>query len=199
MARRSDHTHDEIRDMAVAAARKKLEADGLEKVTLRGIARDIGYSPGTLYNVFDSTDELMMRVNAATIDDLVAALAAAEADGHEPDLAELLSIYSGFVQANANRWQAVFDYSLADPSAAPGWYVEKLNAGLAVVERAVARLPGRPPYPPAVTARVLWAGLHGIFSLGAEGNLKLVTDRSAADLAEALVGLIAIAVGKEAA
>ncbi|PJK28040.1 TetR/AcrR family transcriptional regulator [Minwuia thermotolerans] len=190
MARRSDHTHDEIRAMAVAAARAKIENAGLDKVTLRGIARDIGYSPGTLYNVFDSADELMMRVNAGTIDDLVAALSAAERNGAEPDLRALLAIYRDFVEQNRHRWQAVFDYSLSDPGAAPDWYVAKLNDGLAVVERAVARLPGDFPYPPAVVARVIWAGLHGIFSLGAEGNLKLVTDRDAADLAEALIALI---------
>lgn len=194
MARRSDHTHDEIRTMAVGAARSRIETEGLEKVTLRGIARDIGYSPGTLYNVFDSTDELMMRVNAGTIDDLVAALTAAETDGREPDLTELLAVYRDFVERNARRWQAVFDYSLADPEAAPSWYVDKLNAGLAVVERAVARLEGAPPYPPAVIARTLWAGLHGIFSLGAEGNLRMVTDRGPGDLAEVLVGLVAKAV-----
>ncbi|WP_416897197.1 MAG: TetR/AcrR family transcriptional regulator [Minwuia sp.] len=191
MARRADHSHDEIRAMAVDAAARMIADDGLENLKLRGIAREIGYAPGTLYNVFDSFDELMMRVNAETVDALVAELEAAEHDGAPPDLLDLLAVYGGFAQRHGNRWKAVFDYSLADPTNAPDWYVAKLNAGLAVVERAVARIAGdNPAEAPAETARVLWAGLHGIFSLGAEGNLAIVSRQDTDTLARTFVRMI---------
>lgn len=191
MARRADHTHDEIRDMAVAAARRLIEKDGLDNLKIRGIAREIGYAPGTLYNVFDGLDELMMRVNAQTIDELVAELQAAETGDGPASLTELLVVYGGFAQRNANRWKAVFDYSLADPEAAPDWYVGKINEGLQVVERAVAALsPAGSTEDPADIARILWAGLHGIFSLGAEGNLRLVSDSGPDHLARTFVTMI---------
>lgn len=191
MARRADHTHGEIRDMAVAAARRLIERDGLDNLKIRGIAREIGYAPGTLYNVFDGLDELMMQVNAGTIDSLVAELQRAEPDDGPADLMSLLSAYGAFAQRNANLWKAVFDYSLSDPDAAPEWYVGKINEGLRVVERAVAALsPAGAEESPADIARILWAGLHGIFSLGAEGNLRMVSQSSPEQLAQVFVRMI---------
>ena len=44
MARRSDHSREQLADMAVAAATALAERDGLRGVTARGIAREIGYT-----------------------------------------------------------------------------------------------------------------------------------------------------------
>lgn len=191
MARRADHTHDEIRQMAIEATRGMIERDGLEKVKLRAIAREIGYAPGTLYNVFDSFDELMMRVNAQTIDALVEQLSAVEKNGGPAPLGELLQVYGGFARQNQNLWKAVFDYVMNDPESTPDWYVAKINEGLLIVERAVTGIAGpSPQHPSADIARILWAGLHGIFSLGAEGNLRLVTQTDADGLAGLFVQLV---------
>lgn len=191
MARRADHTHDEIREMAITAARRLIENDGLEKLKLRAIAREIGYAPGTLYNVFDSFDELMMRVNAMTIDALVEELSTVEQDGKPATLPDLLRVYGGFAQTNQNLWKAVFDYFMNDPDHVPEWYVAKINEGLQIVERSVAGIAGpSPEHAPSDIARILWAGLHGIFSLGAEGNLRLVSQKDADALASLFVQLI---------
>ena len=197
MARRADHTHDEIREMAISAARRLIENDGLENLKLRAIAREIGYAPGTLYNVFEGFDELMMRVNARTIDALVSELSQVEHDGKPAALSELLQVYGAFAQQNQNLWKAVFDYFLTDPDNVPGWYVAKINEGLEIVERSVAGIAGpTPAHAPSDIARILWAGLHGIFSLGAEGNLKLVSQTDADGLATLFVRLIEESVRK---
>lgn len=191
MARRADHTHEEIRQMAIAAARHMIETDGLENLKLRAIAREIGYAPGTLYNVFDSFDELMMRVNAQTIDALVERLSAVEQKQQPAQLSDLLAVYGAFARENQNLWKAVFDYFLNDPDNAPDWYVAKINEGLQIVERAVSGVAGpSPAHPPSEIARILWAGLHGIFSLGAEGNLRLVSQTDADGLAGLFVELV---------
>lgn len=191
MARRADHTHEEIRQMAIGAATRMIQNDGLEKLKLRGIAREIGYAPGTLYNVFDSFDELMMRVNARTIDALVLELIQVEKASSPARLADLLQVYGRFAQQNSNLWKAVFDYFMNDPENAPDWYIAKINEGLQVVERAVTEIAGPSPlHAPSDIARILWAGLHGIFSLGAEGNLRLVSQTDADGLAQLFVHLI---------
>jgi len=195
MARRADHTHDEIRAMAIKAAGEIIETQGLDALKIRPLARAIGYVPGTLYNIFNGFDDLMMQVNAETIDGLLARLQAAEAQTPPPDLRKLLLVYGGFALEHTNRWQAVFDYNLAEPDKVPDWYLQKINAGLAIVERAVARLAeGNPDCDPVATSRILWAGLHGIFSLGTEGNLKLVSEHSTNQLAIMFVSLITKAI-----
>ena len=45
MARRSDHTRDELRRMALDAARAIVEEDGLRGLSTRRLAKAIGYTP----------------------------------------------------------------------------------------------------------------------------------------------------------
>ena len=68
MGRRSIHTPDELRELIIEATTEIVEQVGLEGLSAREIAKRVGYSPGTLYNVFGSYDELLLRVNARTLD-----------------------------------------------------------------------------------------------------------------------------------
>ena len=56
MARRKDHTHEQIQALAIAALQQHLAEQPLGNMSLRKLARRIGYSPGTLINVFGSYD-----------------------------------------------------------------------------------------------------------------------------------------------
>ncbi len=103
MARRSDHSREQLADMALAAAAALAERDGLRGVTARGIAREIGYTVGTLYNVFDNLDDLLRHMNAATMDALYEHVTAEPIDadperalrGLAPREAEILRLYFG--------------------------------------------------------------------------------------------------------
>ena len=53
MARRSDHSREELYDLALESARVIAEIEGLRGLAARRIARDIGYTVGTIYNLFD--------------------------------------------------------------------------------------------------------------------------------------------------
>ena len=74
MGRRSDHSRDELYTMALAAARKIAEKEGLRGLTARRIAREIGYTVGTLYNLFDNLDGLIVHLNGTTLDTLYEAV-----------------------------------------------------------------------------------------------------------------------------
>ena len=74
MARRSDHTREELRRMALDAARAIIESDGLRALSTRRLAKAIGYTPGTLYQLFEDLDDLIIEVNVETLDALHAAL-----------------------------------------------------------------------------------------------------------------------------
>ena len=70
MGRRSDHSRDEIREMAIAAAAEIVEKEGFQSLTARKVAGRIGYTVGTLYHVFRNFDDLVMHLNAQTIDEM---------------------------------------------------------------------------------------------------------------------------------
>ena len=72
MARRSEHSKEEIRDMALAAAQDIVKAEGLAGLSARKIAKKIGYTVGTLYLVFKNQDDLILTINARTLDALAA-------------------------------------------------------------------------------------------------------------------------------
>ena len=56
--------------MAMSSARGIVQQEGLRALTARSLAAAIGYSPGTLYNLFENLDELALHVNASTLDAL---------------------------------------------------------------------------------------------------------------------------------
>ena len=68
MGRRSDHTAEELRRMTLDAARKIVSENGLRGLTTRSIAREIGYTVGTLYQIFDNVDRLIEQMNIETLD-----------------------------------------------------------------------------------------------------------------------------------
>jgi len=70
MGRRYDHTRKELKEMAIKAGTKLIEDKGLQNCSARKIAKKIGYSVGTLYNVFENYDDLVLHINAVTLDDL---------------------------------------------------------------------------------------------------------------------------------
>ena len=54
MGRRNEHSRDEIKEMAIEAGKKIIVEEGFSNLGARKIARAIGYTVGTLYNVFDN-------------------------------------------------------------------------------------------------------------------------------------------------
>ena len=52
MARRSDHSREELREMAITAAEQIVVEQGYEGLSARKVAAAIGYTVGTLYLVF---------------------------------------------------------------------------------------------------------------------------------------------------
>lgn len=159
--------------MAVAAATKIVAKQGLRKLSTRLIAARMGYSAGTLYQLFDNLDDIILHVNARTLEGLSEACRDVDfAAGPEASLYELARRYIDYTGRNPNLWAAVFEHSLPRGRTAPKWYAEKSGMLLEFGERAITPLFG--PDEEAARrheANVLWAGLYGIGSLATTGKL----------------------------
>ena len=70
MGRRSTHTPQQLRELILDAAQDIIEVNGLAGLSAREIARRIGYSPGTIYNMFDNLDDVVLNVEARVLDAL---------------------------------------------------------------------------------------------------------------------------------
>jgi AcrR family transcriptional regulator len=187
MARRSDHSREELHEMILGAAGTCVEREGAAGIDARRIAAEIGYSPGTIYNLFTGLDDVALQLNARTLD----ALHDAVSDGPLPErpeaaLAVLAQRYIGFAHAHPRLWALLVEHRPADGRAPPADYHARIDRLLALVEGVLA--PVFAAYEKAEcrrSARVLWSALHGILSLEAGG--KLAQGESVDTLAAALI------------
>ncbi|MBA4174128.1 MAG: TetR/AcrR family transcriptional regulator [Hyphomicrobium sp.] len=189
MGRRSIHTADELKELILVAATELIERDGLAGLSAREIARRIGYSPGTLYNVFENLDALVLTIEARLLDRLAARLG--ELPHQETPEARVLALaraYLAFTHENPKLWNLLFEHHMPAGKAVPSWYQTKLDGLMTRIEEAVAPLVDtRDPIAPKRAARVLWSGVHGITSLSTADKLSNITAESAAPLVEDLV------------
>jgi AcrR family transcriptional regulator len=185
MARRNDHSREEIREMALAAAEEIVAQQGFEGLSTRQVARDIGYAAGTLYHVFDNLDDLILQVNGRTLDRLYRRMEQSQAPSSSPrkGLMGLAKAYLGFASEETLAWEMVFKHRLPEFEKAPDWLREKVARIFELVESRLRPLaPGREPTEIAEAARALWGGVHGICILALTGSL----DISGADSVERL-------------
>ena len=173
MGRRSDHSRDELYAMVLAAAREIAKKEGLRGLTARGIAREIGYTVGTLYNLFDNLDDLIVHLNGTTLDTLYRAVAGQRLDDDpEAALRALARAYIRFTRDHPELWSMLFEPSAPHGEQLPNWYHEKVRRLLGVTEQALASFfPAGQEERRHHSARVLWSGLHGICSLARAGAL----------------------------
>jgi AcrR family transcriptional regulator len=190
MGRRSSHTADELRELILAASTELISDGGLQGLSAREVARRIGYSPGTLYNVFENLDDLVLNIEGRLIDGLTAELDTVPTNGEPADRVLALGrAYLRFTTAHPKLWNLLFEHHLPVGREIPGWYQLKLDGLMKRVEDALEPLmAGRGPDELRRSASVLWAGVHGITSLATADKLSVVTSESAAHLVDQLVG-----------
>jgi len=184
MPRRSDHTRDELHELVLGAARAIAAKEGAAGLTARRIAGEIGYSQGTLYNLFRDLDDIVQHLNAETLDDIHASLSRVAVTGDpEAVLKRLAAAYIQFTRKHQRRWGMLFE-DIPRASPRPDWYRGKIDKLFDLVESALAPL-FAPDEAAArrMAARVLWSGVHGICSLANAGAVISASDvRRMADL-----------------
>lgn len=190
MARRSDHSREEIQAMAIEAAIDILNEEGTGSLSTRKVARAIGYTVGTLYLVFKNLDDLILHINAATLDELQTDLMAVADDKLEPvdSLKGMALAYFHFAQDHFARWSLLFTHQLADEEVVPEWFDAKVTA---VFEKVIVPLHEIRPDCDEQTclqaAREIWSGVHGACDLGLKGKLSLGGEFKAELMIESLV------------
>lgn len=162
MARRSEHTSEQLKEMILEASETLVAEEGIEALTVRKVAFSIGYTVGSIYMVFANMNDLIMHVKARTLDQLTTQLQQVEpAESAEQYLRHLALAYLKFARHNFNCWQTIF--SNLDNKPIPVWYRQKFDVMLAPIEVACKQLfPGQSDQQIQRTVKVLWSGLHGV-------------------------------------
>lgn len=190
MGRRSDHSREEIRQLALDAAEAMVAEGGYKALTARKVAAAIGYTVGTLYLVFENLDDLVFQLNGRTLDQLYQRMLDEKRRNYsgKEALYALATTYIDYAEAESPRWNMLLEYVAGKDEVMPDWYLEKLSQVFGLVEETLASTVGNQDDKTiSQAARVLWASVHGICILKIRQRLDLAGGQSTGEMARMLI------------
>lgn len=117
---------------------------GFARFSAREVAKRIGYSVGTLYNVFGSHDRFVLAINTRTLLLWTQALED-RLSGAGPDrIGALVNGYFDFAEANRNRWMALYDHRMPAGEEVTERFDQAFGGLIGIIEREVAAVLGSP-------------------------------------------------------
>src|SRR5271155_1654852 len=146
MAKPGDR-HATLRTSLIDAAERTIAEHGLTALKARDLAREAGGAGGTIYNVFEHLDELVLCVGSRTMAMLDAALGAVPSSSCRgsdeetvDDMVGLALAYLEFAATHTVRWRALFEHRMSEARPLPDWFVEQQHRLFAQVERPLSAL-----------------------------------------------------------
>ncbi|WP_095594174.1 TetR/AcrR family transcriptional regulator [Actibacterium pelagium] len=173
MARRSDHTREELGKLILISARRIVREHGIDALSARKVASDVGYTVGTIYQHFGNMDDLVHRMNGETLEmlfDHCSKLPTQEPPGDR--LFSLARAFVNFAEKHPSEWDAVISYRYGPDHEWAVGYDEMVNQLLGLLTDATSSLYcGGHREEQVLDIRLLWASMYGIFSLHASDRL----------------------------
>lgn len=162
MARRSDHSPDELHQLIIDEGHRQIGQVGFSNFSARQLAKHIGYTVGTIYNVFGSLDNLMLAINGRTLEKWRFHLENKLENCESYRLKQAVEAYFEFAILNRNSWLALMDFRLPEDKALPATYAEKVEAIMQIVcNEVVFELPSEHAHKAQALTRSLLATVHG--------------------------------------
>jgi len=158
------HHREQLRTAILDAAREEVVREGYEQFSMRKLAGRIGYSPGALYQHFDSKADLLHGLVEEGFEQLLQALERVH-DSEDP------------VQSLRNKLRAYIEFGLSHPDHYHFAFLMrrernseaiKPHAAFDVLRGAVRRCVEQGPFDALdveTTSQTLWATIHGVTSL----------------------------------
>lgn len=188
MARRNDHTKNEIRKMVLSSGLELIKKSGFSGFSTRQVAKKIGYTVGTLYNVFDSYDDIVLHINATTLEEMRRFIE----KNLNPKLKgvsaikQLAKLYIEFAHKNHNSWSALFEYVTPLELELPEWYNQEIEKLFGIVESILVKFIDK-KLDALKHAKIIWASIHGICILSLTQKLNITGNDSMEVLADCMI------------
>lgn len=188
MGRRSDHSRTELKALILTEAHRLMAETGFADFSAREVARRVGYSIGTIYNVFDNLDHLLIAINSRTFELWTAYLNRRIDAGGDDRIRTLVEAYFVFAREHPRLWMAIYDHRLPPGMTMPEQDMETRRALAGIVFQEVARqLPMRTTAEVELLSRSLIATVHGHCTFELSGSFELMGVKQPVELALARV------------
>jgi AcrR family transcriptional regulator len=166
MARRYKHSLEEISTMILHTAETIVREEGYAALNARKIAMDIDYTVGSIYMVFENMADIVLHINAKTLDEIATYLEETQLKKQKISLKALFRSYFKYANKNLNRWRLLFEYRLPKDKPLPKWYQQQVAKNVATIENLFLKtLPERSDTDNKLAIQTLWASINGIYAL----------------------------------
>lgn len=162
MARRNEHTKDQLKFLVLEAATEIIKTEGIAELSTRKIAKEIGYAPGTLYNIFKNSEDIILHINAQTMLEVMNIFTRQHNEKNLLILESIVIEYLNYIENNYQIWSCLFEYKKGEGEGLPEWYSETLDFILQAIQK----------YLPETTenklegAEFIWNCINGICFIG---------------------------------
>lgn len=175
MGRRNEHSSEELKQLIIQEAVTALNQQPANEMSLRQLAKRVGYAPGTLIHLFSSYNLLLLAVNGCTLDEMhqrAEAVSTSVCEEPKKCLQLLAEAYLQFAQSYPHRWQLVFDHTMTEGTPIPEQHQQKIDRLFASIEIPLQLLiPQLTAKQLQIESRILWASIHGITQLAVNDKL----------------------------
>ncbi len=180
MARRKDHSREELTQLAIQCGRELVVAEGPTALSARNVAKLMGYTPGTLYNLFENIDGLAAAINTQSLVNFAEELRLIIRDNAKPKkrLRKIADAYLTFQANEPHLWSLLFATPIQSNSEA---YHQAIHAVFDQVAEAMLPI-SLSPKAARQNAKILWSTLHGICLLREHGKLDVKQSDPTEDL-----------------
>jgi AcrR family transcriptional regulator len=174
---KGSYHHPDLEQALVDATIRTIRKRGVDALTLRDIGAQLGVSRTAIYRHFADKSALLARVALEGFRLFRQALEAARDEARErgvEPLEEMGVAYVEFALANESHYRTMFGGEFEAAERYPelgkeGGAAFEVLLNTVIQEQAAGRID--PKQDPLRTAHVLWAGVHGIATLGMAGRL----------------------------
>jgi AcrR family transcriptional regulator len=185
MARRSEHSKEEIKELAISSACKLVAEKGNDGFKARSIAKAMGYTVGTIYYLFGNMENLRFHVCGSILDEHLS-FTEKQLSKKKNRLVYMLMAYIKLSQNHENFWKFLFSYNPSPKTKVPNWYLQKTQ--ILFKQLYDSFLPYTKTKAATIRAvRVMWAGVHGISAFSLNGRLSHYGDNNPEALAKHLI------------
>ncbi len=184
MGRRSDHSRTELRELIISEGHQQMAEHGFAHFSARHVAREIGYSVGTIYNLFPSVDHLLLAINTRTFSQWTEFVGRRLDQSGSDRIAALVQAYFDFAREHTNLWMAIYDHRLPAGMALPPDDDEiRRELTLIVIRELSAVRSNRSEFEVERLARSLIATVHGHCTYALNGSFDLMGETDPVGLA----------------
>jgi AcrR family transcriptional regulator len=153
---------------------RQLAENGIENLSMRSLAKELGYSATALYSYFKNKDDILAAVRTQTFIRLADAIESAPQASPDPwaKLRTALDAYGHFAFSQPTAYKLAFASDQPSPALYPELQMAETHFRQILIHRVENLVAaGLQSGDPTILAQVYWAALHGVIALRMAGKI----------------------------